>query len=326
MSILIQKPGILTTIQDLGRYKYRRFGINPGGAMDHAAVRLINILLGNQENEAVIEMHFPAPQILFYADTAAAIGGGDFDTRLDDKSVENWRSFRVKKGSILKFDKKSSGNRSYLAVRGGFETDRWLDSSSTNLAAKMGGFNGRKLEDGDRIDLRQFPQHYTQPASAKIAPSIIPQYAAFPTVRIIRGAEYCLLSEHGRDLLCNQNFLISKYSDRMGFRLTGKPVMTSKKCELISSAVSFGTIQALPDGQLTVLMADHQTAGGYPRIGHIISRDLPLIAQLGTNDKVAFHMVNHEEAENLALEFERELNILKASVSLNIVVSQKNSP
>lgn len=104
----------------------------------------------------------------------------------------------------------------------------------------------------------------------------------------------------------------------MGFRLVGEPVTLSKKREFISSAVSFGTIQTLPDGQLIVLMADHQTAGGYPRIGHVISRDLPLIAQLGTNDKVAFHLVDAEHAENLAMEFEKDLNLLRIAVSRNV--------
>src|SRR5580765_209774 len=121
MSILLKKPGILTTLQDLGRRKYRRFGINPNGAMDTTATRLINILLGNDENEAVLEMHFPAPQMIFEANAVFAIGGGDLTPTLDGQPIENWRRVFAKKGSVLIFTGKRSGNRSYLAVKGGFK-------------------------------------------------------------------------------------------------------------------------------------------------------------------------------------------------------------
>lgn len=314
MSILLHKSGILTTVQDLGRERFRRFGINPSGVMDGAAARLINTLIGNDASEGVLEMHFPAPHIVFEAEAVAAIGGGDFAPRLDDQPVENWRPFVAAKGSVLKFADKTSGNRAYLAVRGGFKTNDWLGSSSTNLAAEKGGFRGRKLEAGDRIALNQRSKKPPVTFAKRIAGSIIPMYRPFPTVRIISGAEFEHLDAVGQSLLLNQDFTISNNSNRMGFRLIGEPVTLSKPREFISSAVSFGTIQILPDGQLIVLMADHQTAGGYPRIAHVIARDLPLLAQLGANDKVAFHLVEMEDAENLALEFEKELNFLKTAV------------
>src|SRR5438445_6684170 len=131
MSILFQKPGLMTTVQDLGRHKYRRFGINPNGVMDTVAARLINILLGNDEGEAVIEMHFPAPQIVFEANALVAIGGGDFSPMLDGQPMENWQSFFAKRSSVLEFVGKRSGNRTYLAVKGGFRIAEWLGSSST---------------------------------------------------------------------------------------------------------------------------------------------------------------------------------------------------
>jgi len=256
-------------------------------------------------------MHFPGPHFTFVADTVAAIGGGDFGPSLNDEPIENWRSFFAKKGSILKFTRKESGNRAYLAVRGGLKVDDWLASSSTNLAATIGGFEGRKLEAGDQIEFKQNLKTPKDIKSRRIAGSLIPLYRPFPTIRIIRGGEFEYLSREGREILENHNFTISKNSDRMGFRLIGEPVTLSESRELISSAVSFGTIQLLPDGQLIVLMADHQTAGGYPRIGHVITHDLPLLAQLGANDKVAFHLVGVEHAEDLALAFERELSFLR---------------
>src|SRR5688572_13279782 len=145
MSILFQTTGLLTTIQDLGRNGFRRFGINPNGAMDKTAVRLINILLGNDETEAAIETHFPAPEILFEEDAVIALGGADFGAKLNENPIENWRIVVAEKGSLLKFGKKIFGNRAYLAVRGGLKIEKWLGSASTNLTANIGGFEGRAL-------------------------------------------------------------------------------------------------------------------------------------------------------------------------------------
>ncbi len=284
--------------------------------MDRTAVRLINTLLGNDAGEAVLEMHFPAPQIIFEANAVAAIGGADFAPTLDGQRLENWRPFIVKKGSVLKFTGKITGNRAYLALKGGFKTDEWLGSASTNLAVGIGGFKGHKLEHGDSIPIKAKVKSKKAKADYRISNSLIPHYSRFPTVRILPGAEFEFLSERGREMLLHQDFTISTNSNRMGFRLTGEPITLAEPCESISSAVDFGTIQLLPDGQLIVLMADHQTAGGYPRIGHVITRDLPLMAQLGANDKVAFHLVKTADAENLALEFEREVNLLKVAVRL----------
>ena len=155
MSLLIKKAGILTTVQDLGRNGFRRFGINPNGAMDKTAARLINILLGNSETEAVIEMHFPAPEILFEEETMFALGGANFGAKLNDDSIENWKIHFAESGSILKFPEKLLGNRCYLAVKSGFKIENWLASASTNLTANIGGFNGRKLEKGDKIDFKR---------------------------------------------------------------------------------------------------------------------------------------------------------------------------
>ena len=311
MTIFVEKPGILTTVQDLGRSGYRRFGINPGGVMDRTAARLINILVGNPETEAVLEMHFPAPKLVFESSALFAVGGADLAPRLNSDPIENWRQYRVRKGDRLKFTGRVSGSRAYLAIHGGLKIEKWLNSSATNLTAAIGGFEGRKLETGDRIKFNNRSANGNDPFTARISHTLIPHYSRFPTVRIIAGAEFDELGQDDRKLLLKQDFVISNQSNRMGFRLTGEPIALAKPREMISSAVSFGTIQMLPDGQLIVLMADHQTAGGYPRIAHVISRDLPLMGQLGAGDKVAFHLVDLAEAEQLAAEFENELKYLR---------------
>lgn len=310
MTILIEKPGILTTVQNLGRHGYRRFGINPGGVMDRTATVLINTLLGNELSSPVMEMHFPAARVAFEHDTIFALGGADLQPEMSGVAIENWRPITARQGDVLTFTGKASGERTYLAVAGGLTVDEWLGSSSTNLTAKIGGHEGRKLEAGDRIAC---------PASSprsrigmfKVSPSLVPRYSRFPTVRVIAGGEFDKLDKNGRRTLVSEDFLISNNSNRMGFRLKGVPISLTEPLEMISSAVDFGTIQLLPDGQLIVLMADHQTAGGYPRIAHVISQDLPLLAQLGANDKVAFHLVDMEHAESIADQFEQDLSFFR---------------
>ena len=319
MSILIEKSGILSTIQDTGRIGYRRFGINPNGVMDVSALRLINILLGNREAEAVLEIHFPAPRLRFEEAALIALGGAKFGAKIDDKSIENWRPYFIGKNQTLSFPRKISGNRAYLSVKGGFVIERWLNSAGTNLTAKIGGCEGRSLIKGDELFFNSRFQIPDSRFRYKISRSVIPHYGSMPTVRVVAGAEYDKLTALSERNFLNDNFTISRNSNRMGFRLSGEPLHLSDKIELVSAAVSFGTIQLLPDGQMIILMADHQTSGGYPRIAHVVSKDLPIVAQLGASDKVNFELISIEEAEDLALEFERDLSLLKVGVNSKYV-------
>lgn len=291
-------------------------GINPGGVMDRCATRLINILVGNAENEAVIEMHFPAPRIVFEADAIFALGGADFGADIDGVAVRNWRPVFAAKGSTLSFTGRNSGHRAYLTLCGGIELVESLGSASTNLTAGFGGVEGRKLKAGDEIRFKREKTKGPDLPQICVSSSLRPRYSRFPTVRVVPGAEHDALSFTGKESLAQQDFSISNASDRMGFRLSGEPISLTKPVELLSSAVDFGTIQLLPDGQLIVLMADHQTTGGYPRVAHVISRDLPLLAQLGPGDKVAFHLIEYAEAEELAVDFERELRFFRVGCRL----------
>ncbi len=311
MSVLIVKPGILSTVQDLGRVGYRQFGINPGGVMDRTAARAANMLVGNNESDAVLEMHFPAAEILFEKPCDFAISGADLSPELDGEPISNWRTYSADQGSTLRFTGKTMGNRAYLAVCGGLAVESWLGSASTNLSAGVGGQNGRKLEAGDRLSFGA-ERASGQMFAATISTKLIPHYSVFPTVRISEGAEYDLLGDASRASLEEHNFTISNNSNRMGFRLVGEPLLLKTPIEMLSSAVSFGTIQLLPDGQIIVLMADHQTTGGYPRIAHVIERDLPVLAQLGGGDKVAFHLISNADAEYLKSEFEHDFGFLRA--------------
>ncbi|MBL8182711.1 MAG: biotin-dependent carboxyltransferase family protein [Blastocatellia bacterium] len=312
MSILVEKAGILTTIQDGGRFGYRSLGINVSGPMDPFAMQVANILVGNKPDDAVIETHFPAAEIEFEADTHFAIAGAEMTAILDDVPLRNWSSYRADRGQRLRFERPSFGSRSYIAIAGGFQTTDWLGSRATNLAAKCGSF-GRPLANGDRLEKHNICENSS---SLTVSPWMLPRYNQFPTVRVLSGPEFHLLNEDAVNHLTNENYTISNGSDRMGFRLEGEPLNCTGFGEMPSAAVTFGTIQLLPDGKLIILMADHQTSGGYPRIATIAAVDLPLVGQLGAGDGVSFAMIDRETAESLLIERYNDLEQLRRGVAL----------
>ena len=216
----------------------------------------------------------------------------------------------------MSFAEKIRGNRLYLGVKGGFQIKDWLNSKSTNLTAKLGGFEGRKLEANDVVCFNSESQTFHGFKPLKLSKFFAPHYPRFPKIRVLEGAEFHRLTALSMQDFLKRTVTVSNDSDRMGFRLQGQPLHLLNESSLVSSAVTYGTIQLLPTGQMIVLMADHQTTGGYPRIANVISRDLPLLAQLGANDKVCFETISLENAEKLALAFEKELSILKTGVNL----------
>jgi len=310
MSLIIRKPGILSTVQDLGRTGFRALGINPNGVMDRTAANIVNALVGNAEDAGVIETHFPAVEIEFKDDTNFAIGGADFCASVNDIPLRNWSSVNAKRGDKLAFRNRAGGARAYIAVAGGIEIGEWLGSASTNLAAAIGGFDGRALRTGDLLSC---PSSFSKVRPA-VGPSLIPRYSRFPTVRIVPGAEFDLLTPISETVLLKEQFTITNASNRMGFRLQGRKLSLYEPKELLSSAVTFGTVQLLPGGQLVILMADHQTTGGYPRIAGVIEADLPLLAQLNPGDKVMFKLVTVADAEKAAMRLARELAFLRQGI------------
>lgn len=290
-------------MQDLGRTGFRSYGVNPGGAMDRTAVRLINILLGNDQSAAALEMHFPAADIVFESDAAFALGGADFGAELNGIPISNWRRHNAQGGDRLRFKGVVNGMRAYLASSGGFEYEQTLGEATKRLQA-----NTRLSINATDINRPHI--------KAEVASSMIPHYSRFPTVRVIAGPEFESLTAISETALFREQFAVTKDSNRMGFRLEGVPLYRIDEGEMVSAGVTFGTIQLLPSGQMIVLMADHQTSGGYPRIAQVIGHDLPLIAQLGPGDKAAFHRIEIAEAERIAIQFERDLALMRAAVSL----------
>lgn len=317
MSIVIIKPGILDTIQDLGRNGQGSFGINPGGAMDRFAAKLANVLTGNEINEAVLEIHYPGPQILFEQDALISITGADFTAGLNDDPLPLWKPVLIRKNTVMQFPFLRKGARAYLSVSGGFRIDKWLNSYSTNLKAGVGGWKGRRLEKGDELFFRESRFQVSRLFKSENNFQLLPWsvntdkfYEGPHEIYFIPGHEWNELTTSSKDHLDTGHFIIQPSSDRMGYQLKGELLQLHHKKEMVSCAVSFGTMQLLPNGQLVVLMADHQTAGGYPRIGHVISTQFCKMAQLNPGETIQFKRTDISTAEERLLSQNQELQLL----------------
>ena len=318
MAFSIIKPGLLDTIQDMGRNGFGNWGINPGGAMDSYAAEVANLLVGNDKHEAVVEIHFPGPQILFEQNTLISITGADFSPMVNDESIPRWQPVVVRKNTVLHFPSLVQGSRCYLSVHGGYCMKKWLNSYSTNLKAGMGGWEGRPLKKGDELSYNENTIYFAGLLKEESNFEVLPwrvntekTYRHPHEIGFIPGHEWPLLSPSSRNNFLENNFLIHPSSDRMGYQLKGATITLEQPMELISAAVSFGTVQLLPNGQLIVLMSDHQTTGGYPRIAHVVSAHLSKLAQLRPSDAIQFKLMDVTAAEQLLVARQKELHILQ---------------
>lgn len=331
MSMIIVKPGVLTTVQDLGRYGAQQFGVIVGGAMDAFALRIANLLVGNDENAAGLEMTMVGPEIYFAETALISVCGGDLSPRLNDRELPPWKTVVAPEGSVLRFGPARLGCRAYLAVAGGVDAPVKMNSRSTYLRAGIGGWEGRALQKGDRLPVgapagasRALASLLADEAQAdgvafsrwSVAPDLLPSYAANPEVRAVAGQELALFEEESAERFFADAFKVRTDSDRMGYRLTGdgEGLLLREKRELISSAVTFGTVQVPPDGQPIVLMADRQTTGGYPKIAQVASVDWPLLAQTNLGGTVRFRTISLGEAQRLYLTRENGIRTLRSGL------------
>ncbi|TMI96073.1 MAG: biotin-dependent carboxyltransferase family protein [Bacteroidetes bacterium] len=311
MSLRIIKAGVFDTIQDQGRYGFQYLGINPGGPMDRFSAQAVNLLVGNDLIEPIIEMHFPASIFLFEQETMISIGGADFSATINGDDIPLWQPVVTAKNSVLQFQKWRQGARCYLAVREKLCIQKWLNSYSTNVKAGAGGLNGRPLQKDDVVHCKEKIGYNSLLGSNDVV--VLPWKAdifwtetPIDRIAVVPGNEWTWLTEGSREKFLKESFVVGSLADRMGYRLQGA-VQAKENGELVSSAVSFGTIQLLPNGELIVLMADHQTTGGYPRIAHVVSAHLPRLAQKQPGDVIYFRLTDQEHAEDLLLQQQQHL-------------------
>lgn len=300
MSLRIIKAGLLDTIQDTGRWGFQHLGVNVSGAMDSFSAQLANALLGKALSDPVIEMHYPAATIQFQEASIICLSGADFSPTINGEVIPIHQPVAVAPNAVLTCKAWNSGARCYLATLQPFDIEPWLNSYSTLYKVGVGGFKGRPLQENDVIrfcntaDIQPLLQTKLFQPLHWVAEGV---HTSFEEVQFIIGNEWYELNTAMQTQFLNQVFTISLASDRMGYRLEGAPLQTEKPLSLVSSAVSFGTIQLLPNGQLVVLMADHQTTGGYPRIGHVITAHLSHLAQARPHDAFRFALTNGTVAE-----------------------------
>ena len=287
--IEIQSPGFFTTVQDLGRPGYGAIGVSSGSAADPTALRVANRLLGNPPNAAGLEMTLQGGRFLFPEGALIAMGGSDF-------GVPAWMTLKVPPGEVLSVGHTRSGARCYLCVRGGIRVPLILGSASTDVTSGMGGYCGRSLRRGDRLEIGPEPE---APALSKLAPGLLDAVCRRSVFRVTDGPQVEWFTREAVAAFYNSPYTVSSEVNRMGIRLAGARLQTVDTRELITEGVSLGCIQAPAGGQPMILFVEQQTTGGYPKIANVVAADLPALGQLKPNDEIRFERVDLREAREL---------------------------
>ena len=292
----VEEPGPFSLVQDLGRTGRRAAGVPVSGAMDRFALAAANALVGNPDGAAALECALAGPTLVALSNCLVAVTGADFGPTLNGQEVPAWTSLFVAEGDRLAFSGRRGGARIYIAVGGGFAADRWLGSGATYLVVGRGGVQGRPLKRGDELRRAGPPPRPAVAGRALPEPSR-PPYSGEPEVGAIAGPHARRLGRPGRRLFYRERWAVSLDSDRMGYRLEG-PELPMVGEELLSFGLAMGCVQVPASGQPILLMADHQTAGGYPVVAGVARADLPLVAQLLPGDHLSFREVSVESAQS----------------------------
>ena len=295
MAIEILKPGLLTTVQDLGRIG-QRLGISTAGAMDSFALRVANALVGNEPGAAGLEITLMGPRLTFSQGAVIAITGADLGARLDGREIGPWKAHMVAPGTTLDFSGRRSGARAYLGISGGIAVEPWLGSRSTDLTAHLGGLEGRALLPGDRLPVGRALLSMSLLKRPAFPMDSRPSYSSEPTVRVILGPHRDRFTDQAVSALQSGSYSITPTSNRQGYRLDGPKLTHTRGPDIISCGIPLGGIQVPGNGDPIILMADHQSTGGYTMIATAIQADIPLVAQCLPGDRLRFRAVSLEEA------------------------------
>lgn len=304
-SLTVESPGLLTTVQDLGRPGFGPLGVSQSGAADPVALRLGNLLVGNLSNSAALEMTLLGGTFVFPEGAVIAITGADFGPTVKDQPLEMWTQHIIEPGAKLKLGSTQNYARSYLAIAGGIDVPPFLGSASTHLVSSLGGFQGRALRKGDVLPLGR-------PAN-RIPPRRISQVALFnlkprKKLRVTEGPQSDQFSEDAKQSFFRALFRVSEDANRLGIRLEGPALSVSMPAEMITEGVTLGAVQITPSGQAIILGVEQQTTGGYPKIANVIGADLHRLGQLRPRDEFRFERIPLAVARSLWLEQERLLS------------------
>ena len=315
MSMEIIRPGLMSTIQDLGRFGYQASGFAPTGACDSLSMKRANALVGNAPGEAVLEMMLLGITAKFHTACVIALTGADMTPKINGFSVENGTAIRVSAGDTLELSGTRGGMCCYLAVSGGFDVPVIMGSRSTGIRFALGGYNGRRLAAGDRLQLRAPVPDLPNFQCRRL--TTMPVFSKHVALRAIPGPQDAMFSESELKAFFSRPYSVTNATDRMGIRLEGEPLIPKKTSDIISDGTVFGAIQVPSGGQPIILMADRQTTGGYAKIATVITADLPRAAQMTPGCTVRFMRVTIDQAQDILhverMAFEEEYRLLNAT-------------
>ncbi len=298
----VLEPGLLTTVQDAGRKGWARYGVPPSGPLDTAAFAAANALVGNAPGAAALEITLTGPTLRVSREGLIAVCGAAFDVWVGTLPVPLWHAVYVRAGRLITFGTRRSGARAYLAISGGIALPPFLGSQATYLPGGFGGVDGRALRAGDRLPLGVDTARNLLQRAGRVWPvERRPPYTPQPTLRVVLGPQDGHFTTEGVATFLDSVYQLTPEADRMGARLQGPLIAHRGPTGIVSDGVVAGSIQVPPDGQPIVMLADHQTTGGYPKIATVIRADLPLLAQCLPGDHVRFMAVGLAEAQMSAL-------------------------
>jgi len=309
-TVLVVKPGLLTTVQDLGRWGLQSSGVGVAGPMDPFAHRLANALVGNARDRAVLEVTLIGPEIEFDDERLVAVAGARFELTLDGNPAPPEVALAVRRGSRLRFGRRIAGSRAYVAIQGGMSVPPTLGSRATHLGSHLGGLNGRSLVAGDRVPLGE-PGSTRPPGLPGTVRRELP--GGHARLRVLPGPDTDRFHSSALDRLQSAPYRIGRDSDRMGFRLEGPEIGHLRGADIISDVTPLGVLQIPASGQPVLLMADRQTTGGYTRLATVISADIGLAGQLAPGDSMSFAVCSRREAMAALIAEERLLMALEAA-------------
>jgi biotin-dependent carboxylase-like uncharacterized protein len=306
----VVQPGLLTTVQDRGRYGYQKYGVPVSGAVDDIALRLGNRLVGNPSDAAGIEITVLGPTLRARADAVIALTGAETRAELDGARIPHATSLRVRAGQMLSIGRCIRGLRCYLAVAGGIDVPVLLGSRSTNLVARFGGFQGRALAAGDVLAVGPPAAPSEDLAGRTVPPRWYPGFESPVTVRVVLGPQADGFTSEGLGTFLGSAYQVTQQTDRMGCRLDGPTITHRGAADILSDWIPLGAVQVPGNGQPIILLADRQTTGGYTKIATVIAPDLGRVAQSRPGDSIRFQAIGPEAAAAVAQRFETALAAL----------------
>jgi len=308
-AIRVVEPGFQTTVQDLGRPGCAHMGVSPSGAADALSLRLGNLLVGNPENSASLEMTLSGGVFEFEGDCLIALTGSDFASRLDGMPAPNWVPIAVKSGQVLRCGKTRAGARCYLSVHGGIDEPLALGSASTHLLAGMGGHEGRALRAGDvlRVAVPAAPSRHVK----QVHPQRALRWLATDVIRITPGPQAHWFSADSVERFLETPAMVLEEFSRAAIHLAARRLELVRRDEMLIEGVCCGAVQVPPTGRPVILFVEPQTTGNFPKFANVITADLPRVGQLKPFDKFRFELVSFDEAREVLRQQEEWIDSLE---------------